>query len=186
MGGSLAAAVYTAAIEYNKQQHLQTFANQSFSLGSGDWLLQESLSTGDVILFSRRWYRYHIPAALAIVSYQLLFGTEFDHLGVILCDEHGDPHLVEETFFGGYKSRRFEQRILCSQAQQIVAVPLVPRGDVSEEQKSRLKAFVSRARGGGECLRDHGVVDDLAVGVRARGEPLVSIASEHEPVRPLH
>ncbi len=124
---------YTAKKSYDNNERSSFFQSidnshkLKFSPGSADELLQDSLKTGDLLLFSRRWYYYHIPEAIMIKFYQTLLDTEYDHVGVIVCDKYGEPSVLEKTYFGGYKLRPFSERIAYSKAHQISLVMLNPR-----------------------------------------------------------
>jgi hypothetical protein len=123
-----------------------TKIEKKFSQGSADDILNDNLCTGDIILFSRKWYMYHLPAALMIKFYKTIYDCGFDHAGVVVMNM-GVPYVLETTPFGGIKYRSFESRILNSASEHIVAVRLV-RGDkpfadtLSSEQGAQLKTFV--------------------------------------------
>ncbi len=155
LGVSVALAGYSGAISFDTLQHRQAMgATPEFSAGSADDMLKEKLRAGDVIVFSRRWYNYHAPQALAIKLYQLLHDTPYDHIGVIVTDKFGEPYLFEQTFFRGYRIRPFEPRILYSRAHQVTAIMLMPRDDgdnvVAAKRTAKLDDFVSKtiAKGG--------------------------------------
>ena len=144
VGAALSAAgiaAYTAAVFHQDRENEKNSA-KLFSPGSGDEVVKNGLATGDVVLFNRRWYRYHLPEALCIKAYQQLMGTDFDHVGVIVCDKYGTPHVFENSFFGGCTLRPFEQRVLKSKAQQIVVLPLLPRGEKRAEEEEKLAKYV--------------------------------------------
>lgn len=140
---------YSAQVEFYRREAHAKSRRASFSPNGGDEVLQNGLQTGDVVLFHRRWYRYHLPEALCIYLYQALHRTAFDHCGVVICDKYGAPHVFESTFFGGCKLRAFEPRILHSQSQQILLIPLLPRADLATPE---LHAHVVA------CLRGAGVL----------------------------
>lgn len=118
---------YTAQVEYFARKARQE-APQSFGPNSGDEVLKNGLATGDLVFFSRRWYRYHLPEALSIKLRQVLSGgSVFDHVGVVVADKYGVPHVFENTFFQGCKLRPFEDRVLQSKAHQVLVLPLLPR-----------------------------------------------------------
>jgi hypothetical protein len=129
-------------------------ADPTFSPGSADDTLNEKLKTGDIIVFSRRWYHYHLPQAVFIKLYQLIHDTSYDHLGVIVCDKYGTPYLFEHTFFGGHRVRPFEPRILYSRAHQITAVMIMPRDDDSNSNSN------SNSTGTKEKKKEQGVGND--------------------------
>ncbi len=133
LGISSALSAYTAKVIYDQTEHksfLEASENEhklKFSPGSADELLQDSLKTGDLLLFSRRWYRYHLPEALSIKLYQTFLNTDYDHVGVIICDKYGEPSVLEKTYWGGYKLRPFSERIAYSRSHQISLLMLNPR-----------------------------------------------------------
>lgn len=140
------AAGYTAWIEFSVRRRLPSA--QDFSLGSADDIIQDNLCSGDVVLFSRRWYRYHIPMAIAIKWYQTFYDTEYDHCGVIVQDKFGNPFLFETLPFAGCRLRPFDKRILHSQAHQIVVLPIVPRDDDDIEQQQQYIQQQKNSKGG--------------------------------------
>mmetsp|Transcript_32963 Transcript_32963/g.55545 ORF Transcript_32963/g.55545 Transcript_32963/m.55545 type:complete len:269 (-) Transcript_32963:544-1350(-) len=107
----------------------------SFAIGSADDMVRDSLNTGDLVLFSRPWYKYHLPVAFMIASYKYLFDAEFDHGGVIIINKMGVPYILERTPFMGIQFRPFEQRILRSNSTHILVIPWIPALDLSEEQR---------------------------------------------------
>ena len=116
---------YSAAVEFNDKQ--KGFLKEStFRLGSADSLVMDNLNTGDVLLFSRKWYNYHIPTAAMILLYKYAFGSEFDHGAIVIVDKSGAANVLERTPFGGIKYRPFENRITRSLSEQIVLIPITP------------------------------------------------------------
>lgn len=154
-----AATGYTAQVEYFRREAHGKSRRASFSPNGGDEVLQDGLQTGDVVLFHRRWYRYHLPEALCICLYQALHGTAFDHCGVVVCDRYGAPQIFESTFFGGCKLRAYEPRILHSQSQQILLIPLLPRADLATPE---LHAHIAAClRGAGFLHSPYHIVSSL-------------------------
>jgi len=98
---------------------------RDFKSGSADAILMDNINTGDIILFSRRWYNYHIPTAAMIIFDKYFKGSEFDHGGVIV-DNLGVPYLLERTPSGGVQCRKFEERIRHSKANQIILISAMP------------------------------------------------------------
>lgn len=148
-GVAAGCSAYTGVTAYNTLSHRRN-VDPNFSSGSADDMLNDKLQTGDVILFSRRWYNYHLPQALMIKLYQVIHDTSYDHLGVIVCDKYGTAYLFEQTFFGGYRVRLFEPRIMYSRAHQITAIMLMPREGKTPDS-SAVDDYVSRSisKGGG-------------------------------------
>jgi len=137
-----AALLYTGQVEfYNYEARREAAERKTFSPNSGDVVLMNGLATGDLVLFSRRWYRYHLPEALSIKLHQMRHATEFDHVGVVVCDKFGVPSVFESTYFSGAKLRPFEARILHSKAQQILVLPLVPRDAIGRDGQEKLAQY---------------------------------------------
>lgn len=106
-------------------------SSQGFSRGSADELIMDQLSTGDIILFSRRWYHYHIPIALCISFYHNVLGCEFDHAGIVV--QHpisGIPYIIEKNPFSNISCRRFDTRIQHSKSHQILLIKLLNSDDI--------------------------------------------------------
>ena len=101
------------------------------------------LRTGDVVMFSRKWYTNHIPAALLIKAYTYINKTKFDHCGVVVEDNIGNYYLFENTMFGGYQLRKLEARIMHSLSQRIEAIPLRPAVELTNEQRAKLYSRVT-------------------------------------------
>ena len=121
----LSVLTYSAGVEFNyKQKGLSK--ESPFRLGSADSLVMDNLNTGDVLLFSRKWYNYHIPTAAMILFYKYAFGSEFDHGAIVIVDNSGAANVLERTPFGGIKYRPFENRITSSLSEQIVLLPITP------------------------------------------------------------
>jgi hypothetical protein len=140
LGLAGAIAAHAAAIELFKWQRK---VEPEFKLGSADELLADNLSSGDIVLFNRRFYRYHLPTALMIKAQQMLYETEFDHGGVIVM-KSGVPYLLEKTPFWGVKCRPFEDRVRNSAAAHIIVIPVEKKVAITERQKKTLQAFVQR------------------------------------------
>lgn len=109
-----------------------------FRVGSADELLADNLKAGDVVMFRRTWYKYHIPVALMIKAQQTLFGCEFDHSGVIVM-QLGVPYILETTPFRGIVCRPFEERVRNSSSAHIIVIPLVKKKELSVQQTNNLR-----------------------------------------------
>jgi hypothetical protein len=140
LGLAGALAVHVAAIELLSRQRK---VEPEFKLGSADELLADNLSSGDIVLFNRRFYRYHLPTAIMIKAQQMLYETEFDHGGVIVM-KSGVPYLMERTPFWGVKCRPFEDRVRNSAAAYIIVIPVEKKVPITERQKQTLQAFVQQ------------------------------------------
>ena len=124
--------IYTSKVYYESHMNQELYRTThkyklNFSPGSADEILLDSIKTGDIVMFSRRWYKYHVPQALYILAYQKLFNTEYDHIGICVCDKYGEPSILENTFWGGFKLRPFNERIVHSRSHTISIIMLNPR-----------------------------------------------------------
>lgn len=127
--GIVSSLSYTSYIEYVRYNIKPNLLKLEFNLGSADDIVRDNLRTGDVILFNRRWYHYHIPMAIVIKLYQVINNSNFDHCGIIIQDKLGVPHVFESSPFGGCSLYKFENRILVSQSHQIIVIPLFSKED---------------------------------------------------------
>lgn len=115
-----------------------------FLQGSADDLVLNNLKTGDLVLFSRRPYLYHLPVALMIAAYKRYTGCDYDHAGVVVEDEYGVPHVVEVTpFRRGLQCRPFEARVRWSESDHILVIPLALDQQWSKEERKRVWQAVS-------------------------------------------
>lgn len=112
-------------------------APMRFEEGSMEEQFMDALGTGDVILFKRAWHDYYFPNFVNVGMYRALSQATFDHAGVIVEDRKGEPFLLEKTF-SGVRLRPYEQRLLRSEAKEIVLVPLKPRPDLNNEQREAM------------------------------------------------
>ena len=140
LGGSLS-LTYTGYIEYKRYTTPVEKGIKVFGLGTADDILMDNLSSGDVVLFSRRWYNYHLPAAMFIKIYQIIHDTEYDHCGVIICDDTGVPSIYELSLHGRLIISPFSDRILRSRAHQIVLIPILPRTSFSNNERNKLANY---------------------------------------------
>lgn len=114
-----------------------------FQPNSADALIAEEVRTGDLVLFSRKWYCYCLPMAAAIRLYSYSYGCDYDHAGIIVLGDDGTPHVFELTPFGGYKLRSFEERVRHSQSTHIIVIPLSPSLSLNPNQKGNLDSYIS-------------------------------------------
>eukprot|EP01036_Dinobryon_divergens_P022717 gene22717-31000_t len=129
---------YTAAVEMNHRK--MSVKESSFQVGSADFLVMDNLNTGDVMLFSRKWYNYHIPTAAMILIYKYAYRAEFDHGAIVIVDTSGVAKVLERTPFGGITYRPFDTRIIRSKSEQIILIPVTPPLSIrSSEIKSALE-----------------------------------------------
>jgi len=129
---------YNVVAERKKVSPYDTFA-----VGSAEERLMDDLKTGDVVLFSRKWYTYHIPAALLIKAYSYINDTIYDHAGVVVVDSLGRYFLFENSMFSGYQLRPLDARVLKSVSQHIVGVPLRPNRELTTEQRKEFHEIIS-------------------------------------------
>jgi hypothetical protein len=115
-----------------------------FEVGSIDDKFSDMLHTGDVILYSRRWYTHHIPMAILIQLYQFTFDCYFDHMGVvILSPDDGTPYLLELSEFSDKATfRRYDETVLGSQATQINCMRLQPVLQYNENSFAKLEDYM--------------------------------------------
>eukprot|EP01041_Mallomonas_annulata_P010197 gene10197-21252_t len=130
---------YSILIEYRKSSNKDSSLG-NFPVGSADDMISDSLKSGDLIFFKRRWYNYHVPKAAVIKLHQVLFGSEFDHCGIIIQAPLGVPYVLELTD-GGHKLTKFSSRVLQSQAHQILVIPIEPRVDLPMHQRQELTTY---------------------------------------------
>ena len=132
---------YTLFVEYNeisrrKEKKMTwmpaltskvTSSSPAMIQNSTDDMIFDNLNTGDIILFRRKWYCYHIPTALVILLSQTFQKYEYDHCGVIVQDKYGVPFIFENTPRLGYRLSRLDERIHFSKSSQITVIPMLPR-----------------------------------------------------------
>ena len=140
LGGTISLS-YTTFIEYKRYTTPDETGTKLFGPGTADDILMDNLSSGDVVLFSRRWYNYHLPAAMFIKIYQLIHNTEYDHCGVIICDDTGVPSIYELSLHGTLTIAPFSDRIIRSRAHQIVLIPILPRTNFSSTERNQLVKY---------------------------------------------
>ena len=124
----------------------------AFYPGSVEEIMKDSLETGDVILFHRIWYNYHLPYASGLGLYRRFSGGHYDLAGVVVQDRLGEPYLLESSS-GGVQLRRFEERMLKTKAREAVCCPIRPRQDLSNDERERMFAIASEyaAARSGNC-----------------------------------
>lgn len=129
--------VHAVAIETRKRF---VGIEPEFRQGSADDMVADSLRTGDVVLFSRKWYNYHLPTALLVKAQEAFYGGEYDHSGIIVM-KAGTPYVLETTPIRGVQCRRFEERIRHSSSSHIVVLTLNKSKSLSVQQDQQLKDF---------------------------------------------
>lgn len=103
-------------------------------------MLADSLNSGDVVLFNRRWYTYHIPTAFLVKAQKVALGGEYDHSGVIVM-KSGTPYILERTPLHGIQCEKFEDRVRESSASNIIVLKLDRAQELSSKQAQSLKEF---------------------------------------------
>ena len=135
--------VHSAFIEYSKNEKamkISKISNTAMSVGSAEDIILDSIHTGDIILFQRKWYKQHLPMALSIMMYRYLHSSDFDHVGV--CIEYdGVPFIWERTPFSGYRLRSLQDRLSRSDAKQIVVLPMNLDNFISPEARQPLLSY---------------------------------------------
>lgn len=129
--------IHAAAIE---AQRYARGIEPEFKQGSADDMLADSLNSGDVVLFNRRWYTYHIPTAFLVKAQKAVFGGEYDHSGVIVM-KSGTPYILEKTPLHGVKCEKFEDRVRASSAASIIVLKLDRTKELSTAQSQNLREF---------------------------------------------
>ena len=111
-----------------------------FAAGSVEEMVSNRLKTGDLIFFRRNPVLMQPPFALLCLAGRKVLGEpqaenpdksdenaggaeEYDHVGAIVKDRFGTPHVLEVTF-RGVRLRRFDERIAWSKSDEITCVPL--------------------------------------------------------------
>ncbi|DBA01221.1 TPA: hypothetical protein N0F65_010813 [Lagenidium giganteum] len=110
-----------------------------FVTGSMDDQIMDTLDTGDIVLFTRRLKAMQPWGALWTRVMRAKFNPRFDHCGVIYVDKLGRKFVIEETF-GRVECRPYSARVLMSEADEIVVLPL--KAQRSKELQQRMVQFV--------------------------------------------
>lgn len=133
---------------------LEKIGNKFF-INSIDEMIKDSLRTGDVVVFSKKWYYCHLHAIFFRYIYRQTTSSDFDHFGIIIQDKGGEPYVLESNAFGGYKLHRYDERIFLAKSNRIGVYPLLPRDDEGEEvfgaaEKGGVRGYVESVvlRGG--------------------------------------
>lgn len=153
----VAAATIVVHSAYVESDKFRRKVDPSFAAGTADEYISNQLSTGDVILFSRRFYQYHFPVAFAIKLRHIIDETDIDHGGVIVIRE-GVPYVVEHTPLNGVQVRSFEERVRRSRSAHIIVVAAERSGALAEQQKKSLETEIKRQTAQPRSLIDSEVV----------------------------
>jgi hypothetical protein len=96
-----------------------------FSPGSQDSAVEDTVRTGDVLLFSRDCAVAGAASSLACIARQTRGGSAFDGAGVIVLLS-GEPWVLESRAGAPPALRRYAARVLASHAREILLRPLRP------------------------------------------------------------
>lgn len=138
-----------------------------FNEGSPLLSIESSLSTGDLLLFSRSIAAevgggsdatsssLH-PLRLLLVMLQKLQGrSEFDHIALVIV-RNSYPYVLERSLAGGIVLRPFDARMLHSSAREIVLRRMETK--LSPQQEERIEAWLEKLMG-----ETHGTGDAATV-----------------------
>jgi hypothetical protein len=95
--GCVPAALFAAecAAYYNKRERLKK-KKGSFLEGSTEWLLQNKLQTGDLVLTRKRlWTLGPLSALTTLVAQRAQAGCAYDTVGLVVVDRDGNPSVLE-------------------------------------------------------------------------------------------
>jgi hypothetical protein len=136
----------------------------------------DNLKPGDVILFNRRWYDYHIHRAVFIKLYQFCYDTDFDHCGIFMLDRQGTPYILEQRPFGQPRLVPFAEKILNSRAHLIVALPLLPRRDLQPSALQKLQSYAEKLTTNGKSMPENqGILNGSIAMVLKRFQAITGI-----------
>ena len=118
-----------------------------FFVNSIDEMIKDNLRSGDVIVFTKKWYYCHIHTIITRYMYRMATRCDFDHFGVIVQDKGGEPYVLECTLFNGYRLRRYDERIFLAKSSRIGVYPLLPRDEdddavFSAAEKGEVRKYV--------------------------------------------
>jgi hypothetical protein len=116
-----------------RQKQILLSLPADFRPGSTEDMVLDSVQSGDLLVFSRRWYLHHLPMAISLFLYRRLFDCDFDHVAVILVDRFGKPFVIENTPYQGIQCRPLSERLLfASSSENILLLPILPRDRANE------------------------------------------------------
>jgi hypothetical protein len=120
----------------------------TFTAGSTEDTISESLQTGDLVFFNRPCFvmRPCGSAVCAATKWASPNERRYDHVGMIVVGKDYKPMLVEQTH-GGTKLRPWDERLSRSLAGEVVIRPLRMRR--TKEAMDRLLGIVETTVGGG-------------------------------------
>eukprot|EP00750_Incisomonas_marina_P031312 INCI7965.1.p1 GENE.INCI7965.1~~INCI7965.1.p1 ORF type:complete len:327 (-),score=46.86 INCI7965.1:77-1057(-) len=141
----------------DEESNKLTPQKQRFFVGSTDDMIMDSLSTGDVILFQRPWYKLRPFAAarsflLTRSSSDEADRPAFDHCAVVVKRRQSStPELLEWTD-GGIKLTAFDKRLLMSCATSVWLRRLNDGGNEQRSSRASSKAEASQELDGQAML----------------------------------
>lgn len=91
-----------------------------FRIGTTEDMLMDTLDTGDILLFNRNPLWMTPVAAVVCALRKRTSGCRFDHVAVLMCEHPGAPPLVVEVDGAQLKVTTYDERILSSDANEIV------------------------------------------------------------------
>ena len=102
ISSTLALLAYSGFVEVkNRANKARQKPSDEERKGSLEMQIIENFQTGDLVVFNRKWYNYHIPVAGGILLRQYMNNSEFDHVGLIINNKFGEPYIFEMTPFKG-------------------------------------------------------------------------------------
>ena len=122
---------------------------ETFTAGSTEDTISESLQTGDLVFFNRPCFVMRPCGSALCAATKLASPNErrFDHVGMIVVGKDYKPMLVEQTY-SGTKLRPWDERLSRSLAGEVVVRPLRMRR--TKEAMDRLARIVETMVDGGE------------------------------------
>lgn len=137
---------YTSWIEYKRYERRKMHRELDINdLGQVEQIVYNGLKSGDILIFSRRWYHYHIPMAVSILLYQWFYESEYDHAGVIVVDpKEGVPYLIEINPFTKPIARNLYNRIDHSNSESILLIKLNREIKVLEKPEKLCEEIASK------------------------------------------
>lgn len=127
-GAALALCALTAQVTYAYGERVSRAPRGRFlrfSPGSQDSAVEDSLRTGDLLLFSRDCTVSGAASSLACIARQSRGGSAFDGAGVIVLIG-GEPWVFESRAGAPPALRRYAARVLASRAREILLRPVRP------------------------------------------------------------
>jgi hypothetical protein len=127
-GAALALCALTAQLTYAYSERVTRAPRGRFlrfSPGSQDAAVEDTLRTGDLLLFSRDCAVSGAASSLACIARQARGGSAFDGAGVVVL-LGGEPWVLESRAGAPPALRRYAARVLASRAREILLRPVRP------------------------------------------------------------